>query len=253
LRQLLKLQQKVKIPLSTQYNTPEWYLHRFFPHFFASDPLKFKPSLQINMTVRTISSLPELPVVSLQTAESKNTVDAFRGKNTVIGKFCISIFFAESDCIIHHSKLTFSLTDFWTTKCTRCPDALDRLEEMAQDPKYQHVQFVSICCDKLDGAREIIEQEDELRWNHLQHYFMESQHKEQAKQILGFSSVPFYVMLNEDGEITQKGSKVDFDDVPGVLRPQLDKENVDPVLAARVKELVSQPVERVFELDDLDF
>jgi hypothetical protein len=39
------------------------------------------------MTVRTISSLPELPVVSLQTAESKNTVDAFRGKNTVIGTF----------------------------------------------------------------------------------------------------------------------------------------------------------------------
>lgn len=89
----------------------------------------------------------------------------------------------------------------------------------------------------------------------MQHYFMESQHKEQAKQILGFKSVPFYVMMNEDGEITQKGSKVDFDDVPGVVRRDDGKENVVPLISLQVKKLVSSEPqqERLFELDDLDF
>lgn len=147
------------------------------------------------------------------------------------------------------------MIDFWTTTCTRCPDALDKLDEMAKDVRYENIHFVSICCDKLDGAREILEQQDDLRWNHLQHYFMESQHKEQAKQILGFKSVPFYVMMNEDGEITQKGSKVDFDDVPGVVRRDDGKENVVPLISLQVKKLVSSEPqqERLFELDDLDF
>jgi hypothetical protein len=126
---------------------------------------------------------------------------------------------------------------------------------LAQDPKYENVQFVSICCDQLDGAREILEQQKDLRWSHVQHYFMETQHKEQAKQILGFKSVPFYVMLNLEGEITQKGSKVDFDDVPGVVRQIKDmtKEYVTHVVAAPVMERIQEPEGRVFEIDDFDF
>lgn len=150
-------------------------------------------------------------------------------------------------------------TDFWTTKCTRCPYALDKLDEMASDPKFSNVRFVSICCDKLDGAREIIEKEDEPRWNHVSHYFMEHSDKESAKTILGFKSVPFYVMLNENGEITQMGSSktFDFDDIPGVIRPEADKENekvttksekeLDNPVTTADKELT---VERVFILDE---
>ena len=115
----------------------------------------------------------------------------------------------------------FSPTDFWTTKCTRCPDALDKLDKMAEDPKYENVQFISICCDKLDGARDIIEKDDDLRWQNVSHYFMDQQNKEEAKKILGFKSVPFYVVLDENGEITQLGNhkSIDFEEVPGVVRP----------------------------------
>ena len=62
-------------------------------------------------------------------------------------------------------------------------------------------------------------------------------------------------MLNLEGEITQKGSKVDFDDVPGVARPIEDnsKGNGIPVLTAPVIELRQEPEERVFEIDDFDF
>lgn len=93
---------------------------------------------------------------------------------------------------------------------------------MAQDPKYKDVQFISIVCDKLDGAREIIEKDDDLRWENVNHYFMDEEYKETAKKLLGFQQVPFYVVLDENGEITQSGSgrQVDFDEVPGVVRPE---------------------------------
>ncbi len=111
--------------------------------------------------------------------------------------------------------------DFWTTKCTRCPDALDKLDLMASDPKYENVQFISICCDQLDGARQIIEKDDDLRWQNVDHYFMNQSDKEHAKKELGFKSVPFYVVLDEEGNITQKGNQkaIDFDEIPGIVRP----------------------------------
>ena len=125
--------------------------------------------------------------------------------------------------------------DFWTTKCTKCPDALDKLDEMARDPKYENVQFVSICCDQLDGARNIIEKEDDLRWQNVNHYFMSQADKEHAKKELGFQSVPFYVVLDQDGTITQKGNSkaIDFDDVPGVV---VDVHQPEPVAAAAAME-----------------
>ena len=119
--------------------------------------------------------------------------------------------------------ISVSILDFWTTKCTQCPDALDKFDVMAQDPKYKDVQFISICCDKLDGARDIIERDDDLRWQNVNHYFMEKNDKETAKKMLGFKQVPFYVVMDEYGSITQSGSgrQVDFDEVPGVVRPEL--------------------------------
>ena len=93
---------------------------------------------------------------------------------------------------------------------------------MAQDPMYENVQFISICCDKLDGARDIIEKEVDPRWQHISHYFMNQNDKETAKKVLGFKQVPFYVVLDEEGNIQQSGSgkQVDFEEIPGVVRPE---------------------------------
>lgn len=154
---------------------------------------------------------------------------------------------------VTHSYLPTSTyySDLWTTKCTRCPDALDKLDKMAQDPHYVDVQFISICCDKLDGAREIIEKEDELRWQNISHYFMEPEDKENAKKTLGFKSVPFYVILNSEGGIEQMGGskKIDFDAVPGKLVLEQDKENSRP----EETPLKLEPDNRVFVIDELDF
>merc|ERR1719491_2508335 len=148
----------------------------------------------------TVAQLPDLPLTCLSTAKYKSTHDSFKGKNTVI--------------------------DFWTTKCTRCPEALDRLDSLATDPKYLNVQFSSVVLDTCDGARNIIETpDDHPRWGNVHHYYLNEEYRSVAKEALGFRQVPFYVVLNEEGEITQKGGKrdIDFEVVPGVIRQEEDE------------------------------
>jgi len=138
---------------------------------------------------------------------------------------------------------------------------------MAVDPKYARVKFASICCDELDGAREIIQEPEEERWQNISHYFMAHEHKEIAKKVLGFRQVPFYVVLDEQGKIQQMGSSktVDFDDIPGVARPKGETPKINQHHGRQdahnqqkggveVAQVQTQPVDRVFEIDDdLDF
>ena len=103
--------------------------------------------------------------------------------------------------------------------------------------QHPNVDFVSICCDSLDGAREIIEREEEPKWSSVNHYFMSKENKEKAKKILGFKRVPFYVVLGEEGQLLEKGNNVLISDYLE------DKENT-----------VSNDAEAdVFVIDDLDF
>ena len=131
---------------------------------------------------------PELHLRCLKTAQSHVTTDIMRGKNTIV--------------------------DFWTTECARCPTVLDNLEEFAKNPRCAHIQFISICCDSLDGAREIIERDDDVKWPNIAHFFIEADNKKKAKEILGFKFVPFCVVTKPNGEIVQMGSHCDivFDD-----------------------------------------
>ena len=124
---------------------------------------------------------------------------------------------------------------------------------MAQKPEYSNVKFTSIVLDECDGARNIIEKDNEPRWKNINHFYMDKSFKEAAKAALGFNQVPFYVVLNEKGEIVQKGSKkqIDFDTIPGVVRPSVnDKENI-PVNVEKKEE--PRALERVFCVDDFDF
>lgn len=145
------------------------------------------------------------------------------------------------------------MTDFWTTKCERCPQALDQLEELAQtaaaasnNNNNKELNFVSICCGGGgggDGAREILEEPDrQPRWHHLSHYYMSYHDKETAKQVLGFQTVPFYVIVQPDGTIVHKGSKL-----PQLLVTRNDHPHEEKT---ETKQEEEEKEERVFEMDD---
>ena len=167
-----------------------------------------------------IGTMPNLPITCLRTADLQDVNQAFTGKYTVI--------------------------DFWTTKCTNCPEALDKLDNLAtrQEYKLKKVSFASINCDSETGARNIIDEFDTPRWLNVDHYHMETEFKEQAKKELGFRQVPFLVVLNERGEIVQKGSPKQVD-----LTKLVGEESKD----CDTDELVTKPapiVSRFFEMDE---
>ena len=100
-------------------------------------------------------------------------------------------------------------------------------------------------CDSCDGARDIIEQEDKPKWDKITHFFMDHDDKEVAKRVLGFKQVPFYVVLDKDGDIVQMGSKkqIDFDNIPGVIKEEPAKGDIGEANNSN----------GAFEILDLDF
>ena len=115
---------------------------------------------------------PKLICTCLKTAEICETTQLLRGKTTVV--------------------------DFWTTSCGRCPPTLDKLDQMAQEPRCANLQFISICCDSIDKARDTIEKDDYMNWPNIKHFHIDPHHKKVAKQLIGFQFVPFCVIVSED-------------------------------------------------------
>ncbi|CAN0460437.1 unnamed protein product, partial [Ectocarpus sp. 8 AP-2014] len=97
------------------------------------------------------------------------------------------------------------MTDFWTTRCTNCPAALDALDSIALGRP--SVTFVAVNIDDSGAARELVSQAaSEGRWTSLAHVHLEEDEKERAKDILGMRTVPFYVVVSEDGKVLRHGS-----------------------------------------------
>ena len=84
---------------------------------------------------------------------------------------------------------------------------------MAKDPRYKDVRFMSICCDGLNGAGLAVDCCKSFGWENIEHFSIETTPKEEAKRLLGFKRVPFYVVINKRGEVLQKGgaSEIDFE------------------------------------------
>mmetsp|Transcript_15969 Transcript_15969/g.17743 ORF Transcript_15969/g.17743 Transcript_15969/m.17743 type:complete len:129 (+) Transcript_15969:231-617(+) len=114
---------------------------------------------------------------------------------------------------------------------------------MAMDPNFLSLEFISICIDNLDGAREIIEENDELKWQNISHYYMDFESKEEAKRSLEFNSVPFYVMLDEHGNIIQKG---------GEKQVSFKKNSLFPPLSASQGDLHQENVSSICFIQDLN-
>jgi Thioredoxin-like len=100
----------------------------------------------------------------------------------------------------------FALLDFWTTRCTRCPAALDKLNALAPSVREVHsIEFMSVNLDDHEGATALAAG----KWENMQHVSVDEDTRELLKQALGMSSVPFYVIITSTGRILTAGSPKD--------------------------------------------
>jgi hypothetical protein len=88
--------------------------------------------------------------------------------------------------------------DFWTTKCTRCPAALTKLNGEAGLAENDDVVFLSCALSQGDGNYEVAaDLVCDGSFDALTHVFMDVAVKETAKSAFGFTSVPFYVVVGK--------------------------------------------------------
>lgn len=99
------------------------------------------------------------------------------------------------------------LIDFWTTKCTRCPAALEKLNEEACLAENSDILFASCALsqgkDNYAMAADLVC--DNGSFSELTHCYMDLETKETAKAAFGFASVPFYVVVDKRGVVLGMG------------------------------------------------
>ncbi|CAM9645085.1 unnamed protein product, partial [Laminaria digitata] len=104
---------------------------------------------------------------------------------------------------LRSSKAT--VYDFWTTRCTNCPAALDSLDAIAR--KRPSVTFVGVNIDDAGAAKDLVSKAAlQGRWTSLTHAHISEDDKEKAKNILGMRTVPFYVVVGQDGRVLRHGN-----------------------------------------------
>ena len=92
--------------------------------------------------------------------------------------------------------------DFWHTKCTRCPAALEKLNDEAE--MHPEIMFVSCALSQGPGNRAVAA--DLVGdWGNMIHIWMEMEAKELAKAAFNFTAVPFYAVISKDGDIIGTG------------------------------------------------
>lgn len=173
---------------------------------------------------------------------------------------------AESSCSISTLRAGKPLVlDLWHTRCTRCPDALTKLDAVAASGKHQGVVFAACAlslCDKPDGpesedaGREAVTELIDDMWDNLKHCYMTVRHPEAfcrpnprrlhgtltallqaeekaaAKSELGFTAVPFCVVFDAAGAVCYQGdpAKIDF---ATVFEPPVPTDAVRPCVSER--------------------
>jgi len=103
---------------------------------------------------------------------------------------------------------------FWTTVCPRCPRSLDVIEGFAAAQAYRPVEFMTVCCDDEVYGRHMVLQSFSVsnpEHRRVSHFFAPAPVKVSLKSLFGFESVPYYVMLDEGGQVIYSGPSLYVD------------------------------------------
>ncbi|EWM24778.1 hypothetical protein Naga_100446g4 [Nannochloropsis gaditana] len=90
--------------------------------------------------------------------------------------------------------------DLWSNACVRCPEALDKLNQMSsacqEDVKKHRVTFAAVNIDDKVKARALVA---ERQWDCLAHFYIDAGTKDTLKARFGLQSVPFVMVFDQVG------------------------------------------------------
>ena len=103
--------------------------------------------------------------------------------------------------------------DFWHTKCTKCPSALEKLDNICKN--FKDVNFASCALSLEEGDLDVVKDVAEDNWDNLMKLYLTIDGKEKAKQHFGFSSVPFCVIISPEGNLISSDDpkNINFDTI----------------------------------------
>lgn len=154
------------------------------------------------------------------------------------------------------------VVDVWTTRCERCPAALDKIEklaaaeaglspEAAAAPGRVPVAYASVCAGlEVDMAEELVE---EGEWDHISHTYAEPDAKAALKAAWGFKAVPFVAVVDVSGKVVATGSPAKMDLPALVLQASSAVPEPVPVPEPVLEEPAAEPAARPalsFGMDD---
>jgi hypothetical protein len=131
-------------------------------------------------------SLPSIPVALLRAPEGSD-LKAREGQSVPLSE------------LLNGKK---GVIDLWHTKCTRCPAALEKLNDIVTS-----TSSIGIACALSQGPRDVDTVNDLIQdtWENLAIIFVEEEHKDSLKAAFGYSAVPFYIFFNVTGQVVKSG------------------------------------------------
>ena len=119
----------------------------------------------------------------------------------------------ENESITSLCQGNYLVIDFWHTKCTKCPLALEKLNDMTKD--YPNVNFASCALSLVEDDIDIISDLVEDSWDNLKKLYLTINDKEKAKEIFGFKAVPYCLIFSPSGELVASNDpkEIDFESV----------------------------------------
>jgi thiol-disulfide isomerase/thioredoxin len=122
------------------------------------------------------------------------------------------------DTILHINNEKVIYIDCWATWCGPCKTEMPNSKELMKKMDGKDVAFVYLCLDSQEKVWKENLSQLEIGG---QHYLLNQQQSSAFRKNFGIQGIPFYILLNKNGQVAEKGSQ---------LRPNVAKYKIEELL-----------------------
>lgn len=116
----------------------------------------------------------------------------------------------------HKGKVIY--VDTWASWCAPCLAEFPNSKKLMEEMEGQDVVFVYICINTKEKAYKAVLDKFQLGG---EHYFLDQNQSIDFQTVFNISGIPFYILIDKDGSVIEKGSH---------LRPAMVKEKIEKLL-----------------------